>query len=72
VDFLILLWPLSGVIAHWVATPYWMRQRDPVGFAVMHLAGAVVGPFGFLWLLVAPYDNFDRRLDEEAHKRNRK
>lgn len=39
------LWPLSGILGLWLATPPWMRKADPIGFGIMHLTACIGGPF---------------------------
>lgn len=52
--WLIWLWPISGWYCAYASTPKWMFERDPFGYAVLAFCGAVVGPFGILWLI---FDN---------------
>lgn len=47
-----LLWPVVGWCCAIASTPSWMVEQSPGTYTVLCLfCGAVVGPFGVLWLL---------------------
>ncbi len=68
----LFLWPISGIIALWLATPYWLRVSSPLGFAIMHIVACIVGPLGFLWVVFDDRNEWDEVFDREEREKRRR
>jgi hypothetical protein len=50
-EWLLLLWPATGIACAYFSTPQWMFDHDPAMYVGMAILGAICGPFGAFWFL---------------------
>jgi hypothetical protein len=53
-EFLLILWPITGWLCAFLSTSGWMFREDPAGILLAIVCGALVGPFGVLWFFMKP------------------